>query len=164
MRTPLPTLLARIALRPAHLSRTATFSPLPLSSNNKFVITRTMSAASASTSTSRGRSPTRVPGPVETTIQQKVIEAFNPVLLRVYNDSHKHAHHAAMRAQGGGSGETHFAIHLVSESFKGKTAIARHRMVNALLKPEFDERGLHALSLRLKTPEEWEKEGGGEMR
>lgn len=72
MRTPLPTLLARIALRPAHLSRTATFSPLSLSSNNKFVITRTMSAASASTSTSRGRSPTRVPGPVETTIQQKV--------------------------------------------------------------------------------------------
>lgn len=60
--------------------------------------------------------------------------------------------------------ETDFAIHLVSESFKGKTAIARHRMVNALLKPEFDERGLHALSLRLKTPEEWEKEGGGEMR
>lgn len=60
--------------------------------------------------------------------------------------------------------ETDFAIHLVSESFKGKTAIARHRMVNALLKPEFDEQGLHALSLRLKTPEEWEKEGGGEMR
>lgn len=60
--------------------------------------------------------------------------------------------------------ELDFAIHLVSESFKGKTAIARHRMVNALLKPEFDERGLHALSLRLKTPEEWEKEGGGEMR
>ncbi|OWZ64302.1 hypothetical protein AYX15_03944 [Cryptococcus neoformans] len=161
MHTSLPTLLTRIALRPAHLSRTAIL-PLPVN-NNKSVITRTMSAA-ASASTSRGRSPTRVPGPVETTIQQKIIEAFNPILLRVYNDSHKHSHHAAMRAQGGGSGETHFAIHLVSESFKGKTAIARHRMVNALLKPEFDDRGLHALSLRLKTPEEWEKEGGGEMR
>lgn len=69
MRTPLPALLVRIALRPVHLSRTAIL-PLPVN-NNKSVITRTMSAA-ASTSTSRGRSPTRVPGPVETTIQQKV--------------------------------------------------------------------------------------------
>lgn len=31
-------------------------------------------------------------------------------------------------------------------------------MVNTLLKEEFDVHGLHALSLRLKTPEEWEKE------
>lgn len=31
-------------------------------------------------------------------------------------------------------------------------------MVNNLLKDEFDNMGLHALSLRLKTPEEWEKE------
>jgi BolA protein len=31
-------------------------------------------------------------------------------------------------------------------------------MVNTLLKDEFDNMGLHALSLRLKTPEEWEKE------
>ncbi len=50
---------------------------------------------------------------------------------------------------------------MVSESFKGKPQIARHRLVNGMLKEEFDEKGLHALSLRLKTPEEWEKEGGG---
>ncbi|WVQ75800.1 hypothetical protein IAR50_005433 [Cryptococcus sp. DSM 104548] len=121
---------------------------------------RNMSAASSP----RGRSSVRIPGPVETSIQQKIIQEFNPVLLRVYNDSSKHSHHAPMRAQGGGNGETHFAVHLVSASFEGKTTIARHRMVNTLLKEEFDERGLHALSLRLKTPEEWEKEGGGEMR
>ncbi|WWC59642.1 uncharacterized protein I303_102201 [Kwoniella dejecticola CBS 10117] len=118
----------------------------------------------SSPSSSSSRQATRIPGPVETSIQQKIIEAFEPVLLRVYNDSSKHAHHAAMRASGGGNGETHFAIHLVSPTFKGKTSIARHRMVNALLKDEFDNHGLHALSLRLKTPEEWEKEGGGEMR
>lgn len=51
-----------------------------------------------------------------------------------------------------------FAVALVSESFKGKTPIQRHRMVNTLLKDEFDTMGLHALSLRLKTPAEWEKE------
>jgi BolA-like protein 1 len=48
---------------------------------------------------------------------------------------------------------------MVSEEFKGKTPIARHRLVNGLLKEEFDL-GLHALSLRLKTPEEWEREVG----
>jgi stress-induced morphogen len=50
-----------------------------------------------------------------------------------------------------------FAVALVSSAFSGKTQIARHRMVNSLLKDEFDA-GLHALSLRLRTPQEWEKE------
>lgn len=112
---------------------------------------------SAEASSSRARSPTRVPGPVETAIQQKLIEAYEPELIRISNDSSKHAHHAPMRAVGGGTGETHFAVAIVSEAFKGKTPIARHRMVNSLLKEEFDQ-GLHALSLRLKTPEEWDKE------
>jgi BolA protein len=31
-------------------------------------------------------------------------------------------------------------------------------MVNSLLRDEFENMGLHALSLRLKTPEEWKKE------
>jgi len=54
--------------------------------------------------------------------------------------------------------EVDFAVAIVSSSFTSKTAIQRHRMVNTLLKDEFDNMGLHALSLRLKTPEEWEKE------
>jgi stress-induced morphogen len=49
---------------------------------------------------------------------------------------------------------------MVSDAFQGKPQIARHRMVNTALKEEFDVKGLHALSLRLKTPSEWEKEGG----
>lgn len=51
-----------------------------------------------------------------------------------------------------------FAVAIVSSAFAGKTQIARHRLVNSLLKDEFDNMGLHALSLRLKTPEEWEGE------
>jgi BolA protein len=46
---------------------------------------------------------------------------------------------------------------VVSGAFAGKSQIARHRLVNSLLKDEFDA-GLHALSLRLKTPEEWARE------
>lgn len=54
------------------------------------------------------------------------------------------------------SGLSDFAVAIVSSAFEGKTQIARHRLVNGLLKDEFDA-GLHALSLRLKTPKEWEK-------
>jgi stress-induced morphogen len=55
-----------------------------------------------------------------------------------------------MAAQGGGNGETHFYVHVVSDKFAGMPQIKRHRAVNALLAAEF-ERGLHALSLRTKT-------------
>ena len=73
------------------------------------------------------------------------------------HSSSKHAHHAAMVAQGGGSGETHFFVEIVAKAFEGKTQIARHRAINALMKDEFDQ-GLHALSLRTKTPAEYERE------
>ncbi|GFZ47890.1 hypothetical protein JCM24511_05637 [Saitozyma sp. JCM 24511] len=187
---------ARTVLALPPLFRRAMSSPTP-------------QAPAAEASSSRARSPVRVPGPVETTMQSKIptwagmmwsgglevwtgvtgpvaghrwsspdspllvdprralapanpalvqlIEAFQPSLIRISNDSSKHSHHAPMRAIGGGSGETHFAVALVSSAFSGKTQIARHRMVNSLLKEEFDA-GLHALSLRLRTPQEWEKE------
>lgn len=69
-----------------------------------------------------------------------------------------------MVAQNGGNGETRtcaahadFFVEVVSNHFQGKPQIARHRAVNALLAPEF-ERGVHALSLRLKTPAEMARE------
>ncbi|EIW71097.1 hypothetical protein TREMEDRAFT_19532, partial [Tremella mesenterica DSM 1558] len=107
------------------------------------------------------RNPTRVPGPIESAMQAKLMEALHPTLIRIQNDSSQHSHHSAMRAMGGGSGETHFAVHIVSSEFKGLPQITRHRLVNSLLKEEF-ENGLHALSLRLKTPEEWKVELGPE--
>jgi hypothetical protein len=105
------TAAARRALRPA--------SSLP-----SLIFVRSMSTSlpsSAEASGSRPRTPTRIPGPVETSIQSKVsqlstgmdqadavklVETFSPVLIRVQNDSSKHAHHSAMRAIGGGGGET----------------------------------------------------------
>lgn len=57
-----------------------------------------------------------------------------------------------------------FAVAIVSSEFTGLAQIKRHRLVNNLLKDEFDNQGLHALSLRLKTPEEWEKEVGDAMK
>ncbi|KAI0032474.1 bola protein, partial [Vararia minispora EC-137] len=78
---------------------------------------------------------------------------FQPSQLCITNDSWQHRHHAAMRAEGGGSGETHFSIQVVSEAFTGKSTMQRHRLVYAALSEEL-QNGLHALSLTTKTQAE----------
>ncbi|KAE8212845.1 hypothetical protein CF327_g3559 [Tilletia walkeri] len=95
-------------------------------------------------------------GSITASIKHKLTSSLQPTKLEVRNDSAKHAHHAAMVAQGGGSGETHFFVEITSPAFEGKTQIARHRQINTLLSDEFD-RGLHALSIRARTPEEQAK-------
>lgn len=106
----------------------------------------------ASQSRSYATSATRAaPTNMESAMRTKLETEFGPqVEVNIRNDSSKHAHHAAMAAQGGGNGETHFYVHVVSDKFAGMPQIKRHRAVNALLAAEF-ERGLHALSLRTKT-------------
>ena len=51
--------------------------------------------------------------------------------------------------------ETHFKLVAVGDVFNQKSRIQRHRMVNAMLQEEF-EKGMHACSMHLFTPEEWE--------
>ena len=43
---------------------------------------------------------------------------------------------------------------IVSDKFKGKTLVQRHRMINALLKDELDA-GLHALSIQANIPKNY---------
>ena len=61
-----------------------------------------------------------------------------------------HTHHVPL------GGETHFKVIIAAEEFKPLSRIERHRLINSLLRDEF-EKGLHALSLYLYTPEEWER-------
>jgi len=78
---------------------------------------------------------------------------LKPTALHIFNDSHKHAHHQPM--QGVTSRETHFRVVVTSNAFHGKMHLARHRMVNALVKDELaQEGGIHALQLTTRTPEE----------
>ena len=51
--------------------------------------------------------------------------------------------------------ETHFKLVAVGDVFVQKSRIQRHRMINAMLQVEF-ESGMHACSMHLLTPEEWE--------
>ncbi|KAH6914296.1 bola-like protein-domain-containing protein [Coprinopsis sp. MPI-PUGE-AT-0042] len=92
-------------------------------------------------------------GLVEKAIHEKLTTALDPVSLTITNDSWQHRHHSAMRDQGGGNGETHFSLNVVSNEFKGKNSMQRHRLVYSLLSAEFAA-GLHALSLSTKTEEE----------
>jgi BolA protein len=82
-------------------------------------------------------------------LEAVLTKAFSPTLLRVVDDSARHAGHAG--AQPGG--ETHYQVLLVSAAFRGINRLARSRAVHAALAAEFAG-GLHALSLTLRTPEE----------
>jgi BolA family transcriptional regulator, general stress-responsive regulator len=86
---------------------------------------------------------------IETSIREKLAQAFAPAELQVVNDSHRHAgHHSSP-----GTGESHFSVTVVSEAFAGKSRLERHRMVNAALAEELAGR-VHALSVSALTPEE----------
>jgi len=97
-----------------------------------------------------------IPGPVEESIRSKLTSLLNPSELRITNDSWQHRHHAAMRAQGGGDGETHFTVEVISSEFQGKSTMQRHRMIYGALSEELAA-GLHALSLKTKTEAEVQK-------
>lgn len=72
-----------------------------------------------------------------------------PAEVEVRDDSALHAGHAGARPEG----ETHYHVRVVSARFAGMNRVARTRLVNDALKPEFDA-GLHALALTLRAPGE----------
>ena len=78
-----------------------------------------------------------------------LLQSLSPSTLEIADDSHQHAGHNHAAKRGG----THMRIKIVSEVFAGKSRIERHRMVQALLKAEF-ETGLHSLQINAKTPAE----------
>jgi len=79
------------------------------------------------------------------------LQALAPAFLEVENESHRHN-----VPQGS---ETHFKVTLVSDQFKDKSLVARHRMVNELVAEQLAGE-VHALSLHTKTPDEWFEQGG----
>ncbi len=83
------------------------------------------------------------------TITDKLREAFTPESLQVVDESHLHEGHAGHRA----GGETHFRVYIVSDAFKGKSRLDRHRMINSALAAELAG-GVHALALHAKAPGE----------
>lgn len=83
------------------------------------------------------------------TITQKLTEAFAPQSLKVEDESHRHEGHAGHRP----GGQTHFRVYIVSDAFKGKTRVQRHRMINEILVGELAG-GVHALAIHAAAPGE----------
>ena len=82
-------------------------------------------------------------------ITNKLREAFSPESLDVSDESHLHEGHAGHRP----GGETHFRVDIVSDAFKGKSRIDRHRMINATLASELAG-AVHALAIHAQAPDE----------
>jgi BolA protein len=89
-------------------------------------------------------------------IAEKLTQAFAPQDLQVVDESHRHAGHAGHRP----GGETHFRVYIVSEAFRGKSRLVRHRMVNETLAAELAG-GVHALAIQANAPGEGGDLGNG---
>ena len=83
-------------------------------------------------------------------IQSVVQDKLKPLHLELENESSKHSVPLGS--------ETHFKILVVSEVFNTLSRVDRQRKVHALLGEEF-KTGLHALTIRALTQDEWQKQG-----
>lgn len=91
------------------------------------------------------------PGPVQERIRERLTAGLACSHLEIDNESHKH------RVPPGS--ESHFRLVIVSEDFGGHRLVARHRLVNRLLREELAGQ-VHALALHTFTEAEWRQRHG----
>jgi BolA protein len=83
---------------------------------------------------------------VKETITAKLERAFAPAHLEVLDESHQHEGHGGWRA----GQTTHVRIRIESAAFAGKSRVAIHREINALVAEEIAA-GLHAIAIEAKA-------------
>jgi len=76
------------------------------------------------------------------------LASLSPQLLEIEDDGHRHVGHA-----GAADGHGHFKLRMVSEAFRGKLLLARHRAIYAAL-GDMMQTDIHALSIEAKAPGE----------
>ena len=77
------------------------------------------------------------------------LASLAPENLDIVDESSKHAGHEGAKSGGG-----HYQMTIVSSQFRGKTTMARHRLVYAALSGMMHKE-IHALSIKAYTPEEF---------
>ncbi len=92
---------------------------------------------------------------LQESIELKLQADLKPIQLEVVNESHLHS--------SGPGAESHFKVLVVSETFQGLSRVHRQQKVYGLLEQEL-KGGVHALSLRLLTQQEWEQGGGDDFQ
>ena len=85
---------------------------------------------------------------VEERIRQHLAR-LAPVALELVDESAAHAGHAGWKP----GGATHWRLRIVSEAFRGKPTVARHRMVYDAL-AELIDNPIHALAITARAPGE----------
>jgi BolA family transcriptional regulator, general stress-responsive regulator len=86
--------------------------------------------------------------PVEEAMRQR-LQKLEPVRMDLRDESAQHAGHAGARPSGG----SHWQLTIVSDAFRGKTPVARHRMVYEAL-GDLMKRDIHALRIEALAPEQ----------
>ncbi len=84
--------------------------------------------------------------PIETQLRER-LSALSPLDIELIDDSALHAGHAG--AAGGG----HYRLTIVAEIFRGKSTIARHRLVYDAV-GELMRGPIHALAIKALTPDQ----------
>ena len=74
-------------------------------------------------------------------IRERLIAALAPTELNITDESHLHEGHPGAR-----DGRGHFRVRIVSDQFKGLTAIQRHRLVYEAV-GDLMETDIHALAI-----------------
>jgi BolA protein len=86
--------------------------------------------------------------PVEVAMRER-LAALRPLTVDLRVESAQHAGHAGARPSGG----SHWQLTIVSEAFRGKSPVARHRMVYEAL-GDLMKRDIHALRIEAFAPEQ----------
>ena len=84
-------------------------------------------------------------------MEERLRRDFQPVHLRIIDESHKHFGHPG--AVGGGG---HFQVEIYSQAFEGKTLLEQHRLVNTSLRDLLGGE-VHALGLSTGPASDWDK-------
>ena len=75
------------------------------------------------------------------------LEKLSPSYVDIEDEGHLHIGHAGAKSGG------HFKLNIVSESFKDKTTIERHRIIYKCLSDLMNTE-IHAISIKAKSKDE----------
>ena len=79
----------------------------------------------------------------------RLTDTFKPQFLELTDESNQH--------QVPKGAESHFKVLMVSDAFQELRPLARHQLIYKALSEELSN-GLHALSMNLYTPEQWQQQ------
>jgi len=79
------------------------------------------------------------------------LQALSPVHVELVDESHNHSVPAGA--------QSHWNLIIVSDAFAGQRLVKRQRAVYAALREQMAG-GIHALTMKTLTPDEWTAQGG----